>query len=43
MSGGTTGILKQLGDERAKSLAYATCAEDAGINSHGEMVSAKKK
>jgi hypothetical protein len=42
MSGGVTGSLKQLGVEMTMSPADATSAEEADIDSHGEMVSTKE-
>ena len=42
-SGAITGILEQIGDEMAKSLADETTAEKAAIASHNDLVAAKKK
>jgi hypothetical protein len=42
MSGGVTGSLRQLGVEMTMSPADAISAEEADINFHGEMVSAKE-
>ena len=42
-SGQITGILKQIGDEMAGSLAEETAAEEAAIQSHAQLVAAKTK
>mmetsp|Transcript_105865 Transcript_105865/g.287350 ORF Transcript_105865/g.287350 Transcript_105865/m.287350 type:complete len:694 (+) Transcript_105865:59-2140(+) len=42
-SGEITGLLKQLGDEMAKSLADATSDENAAAKTYEELMSAKKK
>merc|ERR1719230_1853119 len=42
-SGEITGILKQIGDEMAKSLADATAAENAAITAYDELMAAKTK
>jgi len=42
-SGQITGILKELGDEMAKSLGEATSAEEAAIKSYEDLMAAKTK
>merc|ERR1719412_1403865 len=42
-SGEITGILKQIGDEMAKSLAAATAAEEAAIKAFKDLTGAKAK
>merc|ERR1719277_608563 len=42
-SGEITGILKQMGDSMAKSLADATAAEEAAVKEFDALVAAKKK
>merc|ERR1719150_2193666 len=42
-SGEITGILKQIGDDMAKSLAEATAAEEAAIKAFKDLTSAKTK
>ena len=42
-SGQIAGILRQLGDELAKGLAEATAAEEAAIESYGELMEEKTR
>jgi len=42
-SGQITGILKELGDEMAKSLGEATATEESAIKSYEELMAAKTK
>jgi len=42
-SGQITGILKELGDEMARSLAEATATEEAAIKNYEELMAAKTK